>query len=190
MSKMKLVVGVSGASGHVYAQRLLLWLADQGRAAGVETHLVFSKYGRLVWDHEIGTDPKSFDFPLYGAGDMTAPFASGSARFDACVIVPCSAGQLGRIAHGVSTDLVGRAADVMLKERKRLVLVLRESPYSLVHLRNMTAVTEAGGVVMPASPSFYSLPATTEAVVDTVTARILDLIGLDNDQMARWKGLP
>jgi flavin prenyltransferase len=185
---MKVVVGISGASGQIYAQRLLGWLAEQGRAASVETHLVFSKYGRLVWDEEIGTDPKSYDFPIWNAHDMTAPFASGSSRFDACVVVPCSSGQLGRIAHGLSADLIGRTADVMLKERRKLVLVLREAPYSLVHLRNMTAVTEAGAVIMPASPSFYSKPATPEAVIDTVTARILDLVGLDNDRMQRWKG--
>ena len=183
------MVGISGASGHLYAQRLLAWLAADGRAAGVETHVVFSKYGRLVWDHEIAVDPKSFDFPIWNAQDMTAPCASGSARFDACVVVPCSTGQVGRIAQGVSADLIGRTADVMLKERKRLVLVVRESPYSLVHLRNMTAVTEAGAVVMPASPSFYSRPASLEAVIDTVTARILDQLGLDNDLMARWEGL-
>ena len=120
---------------------------------------------------------------------MTAPCASGSARFDACVVVPCSTGQVGRIAQGVSADLIGRTSDVMLKERKRLVLVVRESPYSLVHLRALTAVTEAGAIVMPASPSFYSKPTSLDAVIDTVTARILDQLGLDNGLMARWEGL-
>jgi 4-hydroxy-3-polyprenylbenzoate decarboxylase len=181
---MRLVVGISGASGAPYAARLLAFL----KTAGVETHLVFTKMGRLVWEEEVGTDPSSYGFPTWSHGDMTAPFASGSARFDAVVVVPCSSGQLARIAHGTSSDLIGRAADVALKERKKLLLVLRESPYSLVHLRNMVAVTEAGATVLPASPSFYSHPATLEQLLDTVTARILDHLGLDNDLVTRWTG--
>lgn len=187
---MKLVVGISGASGHPYARRLLDWLAVDGRAAGVETHLVFSRYGRAVWDHEVGIDPATYGFPMWPAGDMHAPFSSGSSRFDALVVLPCSAGQLARIAQGVSADLIGRTADVMLKDRRKLLLVLRESPYSLVHLRNMVAVTEAGGVVMPASPSFYSQPASLDELVDTVVARVLDHLGLDNSRMRRWEGSP
>jgi 4-hydroxy-3-polyprenylbenzoate decarboxylase len=187
---MKLVVGVSGASGAPYAARLLDFLAGPGREAGIEAHVVFTRFGRLCWQDEVGTDPRSYPFPVYAPGDMTAPVASGSARFDAMVVVPCSAGQLSRIASGASADLVGRAADVMLKERKRLVLVLRESPYSLVHLRNMVAVTEAGAVVMPASPSFYSQPKTREELLDTVVARTLDLLGIDNALMRRWAGRP
>ena len=127
-------------------------------------------------------------FPIYGPGDMTAPFASGSSGFDAMVIVPCSGGAIGRIATGVSVDLVGRAADVMLKERRKLICVLRESPYSLVLTRNMVTVTEAGGVILPASPSFYSHPKDRTALLDTVTARILDQLGIDNDLMKRWSG--
>lgn len=183
----RIVVGVTGASGAPYAARLMAFLHDHRDA--VETHVVFSKVARLVWREEVGTDPADLGLPVYGHGDMTAPFASGSARFDAMAVVPCSAGCLARIAHGVSTDLVGRAADVMLKERRKLVLVLRESPYSLVHLRNMTAVTEAGAVVMPASPSFYSHPSSLDALLDTVTARVLDQLGVDNDLMTRWTGL-
>jgi 4-hydroxy-3-polyprenylbenzoate decarboxylase len=183
---MRLVVGVSGASGAPYAARLLDFLAGPGRAAGIETHVVFTKFGRLCWQDEVGTDPAAYGFPLHLPGDMTAPFAS--ARFDAMVIVPCSAGQLGRIAAGVSADLVGRAADVMLKERRRLVLVLRESPYSLIHVRNMATVIEAGAVVMPASPSFYSRPEGINALLDTVVARALDQLGVDNALMRRWAG--
>ena len=187
---MKLVVGVSGASGAPYAARLLDFLAGPGREAGIETHVVFTRFGRLCWQDEVGTDPRGYPFPVHAPGDMTAPIASGSARFDAMVVVPCSAGQLSRIASGASADLVGRAADVMLKERKRLVLVLRESPYSLIHLRNMVAVTEAGAIVMPASPSFYSQPKSREELLDTVVARTLDLLGIDNALMRRWAGRP
>ena len=186
---MKLVVGITGASGAPYAERLVSWLATEGRVAGVETHLVFTKTGRLVWQHEVGTDPREHDLPIWGPLDFTAPFASGSARFEAMAVVPCSAGTLGRIAHGISADLVGRAADVMLKERRKLVLCLREAPYSLVHLRNMQAVTEAGAMVLPASPSFYSKPPHLEALVDTVVGRVLDQLGVDNDVVHRWKGM-
>lgn len=182
----RIVVGVGGASGSVYARRLLDALVDRD---DVEVALVFSKMGRLVWTDEVGVDPADFGVATYSAGDMTAPFASGSARYDAAVIVPCSGGGLARIAHGMSTDLLGRAADVMLKERRPLILVLREAPYSLVHCRNMVAVTEAGATVIPASPSFYSGPTSLEAAVDTVVARILDHLGLtDHDRMPRWQG--
>jgi 4-hydroxy-3-polyprenylbenzoate decarboxylase len=185
----KIVVGVTGASGAPYARRLLDFLRDNAGQHGLEPHVVFTKFGRLVWSDEVGTDPReAYDFPLYNPGDMTAPFASGSAGFDAMVVVPCSAGSLARIAHGVSADLVGRAADVMLKEQRKLVLVLRESPYSLVQLRNMVAVAEAGALVMPASPSFYSAPQSIDALLDTVTARILDQLGVPNDLMRRWTG--
>ena len=185
----KVVIGVTGASGAPYAARVLDFLAAHASELGLEPHVVFTKFGRLVWGDEVGTDPRdAYDFPVYQPNDMLAPFASGSAGFDAMVVVPCSAGSLGRIAAGLSTDLVGRAADVMLKERRKLVLVLRESPYNLVHLRNMVAVTEAGAVVMPASPSFYSAPETVTELLDTVTARILDQLGVPNDLMRRWTG--
>lgn len=188
MSVRKLVVGVSGASGAPYAQRLLDFLAAHAAALELDVHLVFSKYGRVVWNDEIGSDPKEYGFPVYAPNDMTAPFASGSAGFDAMVIVPCSGGAIGRIATGVSVDLVGRAADVMLKERRKLICVLRESPYSLVLTRNMVTVTEAGGVILPASPSFYSHPKDRTALLDTVTARILDQLGIENSLMRRWSG--
>jgi len=185
----KIVVGVTGASGAPYAARLLHFLRTHREEADVEPHLVFTKYGRVVWNEEIGTDPADLGFPIYAHGDMTAPFASGSSRFDAMVVVPCSAGSLARIAHGLSTDLVGRTADVMLKERRKLVLVVRESPYHLVMLRNMVAATEAGALVMPASPSFYSGPKDMWELVDTVVARVLDQLGVDNALMERWSGL-
>ncbi len=184
--RRKVVIGVAGASGAPYAHRLLDWLATHEH--DVEPHVVFSRYGRLVWNDEVGVDPESFGFPLYSPADMTAPFASGSSGFEAMVVVPCSAGSLGRIAHGLSADLIGRAADVMLKEQRRLVLVVRETPYSLIMLRNMVTVAEAGAMVMPASPSFYSAPSDVPQLLDTVVARILDRIGIDNDAMRRWDG--
>ncbi len=184
----RLVVGVSGASGSVYAQRLLSFLAAFRDTLDVDVHVVFTRTANLVWRDEVGVDPKSFGFPIYAPTDMTAPFASGSARFDALVVIPCSVGQVARIASGVSADLVGRCADVMLKERKRVVLVVRETPFSLIHLRNMVAVTEAGATIFPASPSFYSHPDTIPALLDTVTARVLDQLGLDNSLMQRWDG--
>jgi 4-hydroxy-3-polyprenylbenzoate decarboxylase len=185
---MKLVVAVSGASGAPYAKRLLDFLAEQGPAHGVAADLVFTQTGKQVWRQEIGAEPR-YPFPVWKNQDFTAPFASGSALYDGMVVIPCSAGALSRIAYGLSVDLVGRAADVMLKERRRLVLVLRETPISLVHARAMTQVIEAGAFVMPASPSFYSGPTTVAQLVDTVVARVLDRLGLPNDLMKRWDGL-
>ena len=185
---MKLVVAVSGASGAPYARRLLDFLAAHGAASGISVDLVFTQTGKQVWKHEIGAEPR-YPFKIWKNQDFTAPFGSGSSLYDAMVVIPCSAGALARIAYGMSVDLVGRAADVMLKERRRLVLVLRETPISLVHARAMTQAIEAGAFVMPASPSFYSGPKTVDALVDTVVARVLDRLGLPNDLMKRWNGL-
>jgi 4-hydroxy-3-polyprenylbenzoate decarboxylase len=185
---MKLVVGISGASGAPYARRLLDFLAADGAAHGVEADLVFTTTGRQVWKQELGAEPR-YPFRVWKNQDFTAPFASGSSLYDGMVVIPCSAGALSRIAYGISVDLLGRAADVMLKERKRLVLVLRETPLSLVHARAMTQAIEAGAIVMPASPSFYSRPATIDALVDTVVSRVLDRLGLPNALMKRWEGL-
>ena len=185
---MKLVVAISGASGAPYARRLLDFLAEHGPASGVSVDLVFTQTGKQVWKQEIGEEPR-YPFQVWKNQDFTAPFASGSSLYDGMIVIPCSAGALARIAYGISVDLVGRAADVMLKERKKLVLVLRETPISLVHARAMTQVIEAGAFVMPASPSFYSGPKTIDALVDTVVARVLDRIGLPNALMQRWEGL-
>jgi 4-hydroxy-3-polyprenylbenzoate decarboxylase len=185
---MKLVVGISGATGAPYAKRLLDFLADHGEAHGVSVDLVFTATGRQVWKQELGAEPR-YPWPVWKPHDFTAPFASGSALYDAMVVVPCSAGALSRIAYGLSVDLVGRAADVMLKEGRRLVLVLRETPMSLVHARAVVQAIEAGAVVLPASPSFYSAPKTIDALVDTVVSRILDKLGLPNELMKRWDGL-
>ena len=180
---VKLVVAVGGASGSVYAKRLLDALVPL--ASTVEIGLVFTRSGEEVWKHEIGDIP-AYPFKRYGLRDFRAPFASGSAGWDAMVVIPCSTGGLARIAHGISDDLVGRAADVMLKERRRLVLVVRETPLSTIHLENMLAVTRAGAVVLPAAPSFYSKPTSIEAVLDTVVGRVLDQLGLPNRLMPRW----
>lgn len=183
----RVVVAISGASGAPYARRLLDFCAGPGRGV-IEPHLVFTRVGRMCWADEVGTDPADYGFPIVANQDLAASFASGSSRFHGMIVIPCSAGQLARIAHGVSSDLVSRAADVSLKERRPLVLVLRESPYSLIHVRNMQAVIEAGAVVMPASPSFYSRPQGVDALLDTVVARALDQLGVDNELMARWAG--
>lgn len=179
---------MSGASGAPYAARILGFLREHAAALDLEPHVVFSKYGRLVWNDEVGVDPASYGFPLHGPSDMTSVMASGSSRFEAMVVIPCSVGCAARIAHGLSADLIGRAADVILKERRRLVLVVRETPLSLVHLRNLTQLAEAGAVILPASPSFYSAPATLEALLDTVTARVLDQLDVPNELMRRWTG--
>ena len=193
---MKLVVAVGGASGSIYARRLLDALAAlKARDPGaLEVGLCFSSAGAEVWNHEIGAVP-DYPFTRYGLRDFRAPFASGSAGWHAMVVVPCSTGGLSRIAQGASENLIGRAADVMLKERRRLVLVVRETPLSLIHLENMTAVTRAGAIVLPASPSFYSRPTSVDELLDTVVARILDHVGLAEDLkpkglMPRWGDHP
>jgi len=180
---MKLVVAVGGASGSVYARRLLDVLA--ATPGDREVGLCFSKSGQEVWRHEIGSEP-NYPFKRWALDDFRAPFASGSAGWEAMVVIPCSTGGLARIAHGISDDLIGRAADVMLKERRKLVLVVRETPLSVIHLENMLAVTRAGAVVLPASPSFYSHPTTVEALIDTVIGRVLDQLGIPHQLMPRW----
>ena len=182
----KIVVAISGSSGSVYAKVLLDKLAvlrEQWTAVGV----VLSDNAKVNWELEIGpVDFGDYPFDFYEKNDFQAPFASGSARYDTMIVCPCSMGTLARIATGVSNDLVTRAADVVLKERRRLILVPRDTPLSLIHLRNMTVVTEAGGIICPASPSFYSRPQTLEAVAATVVDRVLDLAGLSINTF-RWK---
>lgn len=184
---MKLVVAVGGASGSIYARRLLdaLSVIHARDPRALEVGLCFSSAGAEVWQHELGPVP-DYPFRRYGLRDFRAPFASGSAGWDAMVVIPCSTGGLARIAHGISEDLIGRAADVMMKERRKLVLVVRETPLSQIHLENMLAVTRAGAVVLPAAPSFYSKPETIEALLDTVLGRVLDQVGLPNELAPRW----
>lgn len=175
MQALKIAVAVTGASGSIYAKLLLQHLAK----TDAEVHLVFSENAKTVWKHEIGDESfGSFPFKTWEKNDFFAPFASGSAGFDALIICPCSMGTVGRIAAGISNDLISRTADVMLKERRKLICVVRETPYNLIQLRNMTAVTEAGGIICPATPSFYSRPDSLEAAVDTVVQRVLQLAGI------------
>ena len=186
MSK-KLIIAITGASGSTYAKRMLdklQVLQDQIETCGI----VFSSNAREIWKYELGLIPDEFNLPftVYEKGNFYAPFASGSAGYDTMVIIPCSMGTLGRIASGVSDDLITRAADVILKERRKLILVVRETPYNLIHLRNMTLLTEAGAIIAPATPSFYSLPHTIDEVVDTVIDRVLDLAGFEN-RGYRWQ---
>ena len=145
-----------------------------------------SDNAKEVWRFELGNSAyDEYPFDFYQKMDFNAPFASGSAKFDTMVIVPCSMGTLGRIAHGISNDLISRAADVILKERRKLIAVVRDTPFSLIHINNMKTVTEAGGIICPASPSFYSIPKTLEDVAQTVVSRVIDLIGLEQDAY-RW----
>lgn len=177
----KIVVAITGASGSIYARILLEKLKtikDQLDEVGV----VFSSNARDIWKYELGEDPELvFPFHVYEKDDFYAPFASGSARFDTMIICPCSMGTLGRIAHGISDDLITRAADVMIKEKRRLVLVPRETPYSLVHLENMKLLTLSGASICPATPSFYSKPQNIEELAATVVERVLSLAGFDVD---------
>jgi 4-hydroxy-3-polyprenylbenzoate decarboxylase len=178
----KIIVAITGASGSVYAKRFLEKLKMSSTPVD-SCSVVFSKNARDIWAYELKEkiQPETFHFPIAEPNDFYAPFASGSAGYDTMVIIPCSMGTLGRIASGISDDLITRAADVILKERGRLILVPRETPYNLIHLRNMVTLTEAGAIVMPATPSFYSLPATMEELVDTVVNRVLDLAGIQTD---------
>lgn len=182
----KIVVAVTGASGSIYAKLLLTKLVEmQSQISSLA--VVMSVNAMDVWETELGD--RSFEkmgLNLYEKNDFNAPFASGSAKFGTMIIVPCSMGTLGRIAAGISNDLVTRAADVILKERRKLICVAREMPYNAIHLQNMGAVTAAGGIICPATPSFYHQPKTVEEVAMTVVERIIDLAGLDLSSVKRW----
>ena len=174
----KIVVAITGASGSIYSKVLL----DKLFAINTqweELSVILTNNAKEVWKTEL--DNEAFDnYPakFYGQQDFNAPFASGSGQYDIMIIVPCSMGTLGRIATGISNDLVSRAADVVLKERRKLICVVRDTPYNLIHIRNMETVTLAGGIICPATPSFYSKPTTIEEVAATVVDRIIDLAGL------------
>jgi flavin prenyltransferase len=179
--KHQIVVAVTGASGSIYAQRTFHHLSQRD---DVEVGVVLSRNAATVWKQELGLELE-IPFKIYERNDFFAPFASGSARFLNMLIVPCSMGTLGRIANGISDDLCTRAADVILKERRRLICMVRDTPLSTIHLENMLKVTQAGGIILPAAPSFYSRPETFEALADTVVLRALDLMGLET-QGYRW----
>jgi len=181
--RLKILVAITGASGALYAQRLL----DNLDARVHEIHLVLSHYAHQVIAQEL---PDGLKLPpgvqSHNVKSMNAPFASGSNPPDAMVVIPCTMGTLGRIAHGYSEDALLRAADVVLKEKRKLILVPRETPLSLVHVRNMELLLQAGAVILPANPGFYAGPKTVVDVVDTVVARVLDHLGIPNDLAPRW----
>jgi flavin prenyltransferase len=186
---MKIIVGVSGASGIIYAVRLLEAL----KRPGVEVHLIFSEWA--VRNLELETDReleavRALASCCYGNDDLAAPVSSGSFRAEGMVVAPCSMKTLSAIAHGYSDNLISRAADVTLKEKRKLILVPRESPLSVIHLKNMLAAAQAGAVIMPPMPAFYHRPETIEDVVDHTVARILDHLGLENDLSKRWGQQP
>jgi len=179
---MKIIVAVTGASGSIYAQRLIE-LLEKGRHS---ISLVASEYAAQVIQTEIGQLKTGKQVRKYNNRSMNAPFASGSAIYDAMVIIPCSMGTLARIAAGSSEDLILRAADVFLKEKRKIILVPRETPFNSIHARNVLAVIEAGAHVVPAMPSFYTKPKTLNDAVDTVVARVLDALGVKNPIAKRW----
>lgn len=175
----KIVIAITGASGSIYAKLLLnklLYVKDQWE----ELSVVMTDNACEVWKTELGDEEyKKLPVKFYSAKDFSAPFASGSGLYNIMIIVPCSMGTMGRIAAGISNDLISRAADVILKERRKLICIVRETPYNLIQLKNMETITLAGGIVCPASPSFYSRPASIETLCETVVDRILDLAGID-----------
>ena len=184
----RLVVGITGATGAAYGLQLL----KRARTLGIETHLIASPAGVLNAHHELGLDRRALEAHAdhsHAPGDIGACVASGSFATAAMVVAPCSMKTLAAIAHGFGDNLLTRAADVTLKERRRLLLMVRETPFHLAHLRNMTAVTEMGGIIFPPLPAFYHRPATIEAIVDETVERALSLVGIDGAQPQSWQGL-
>lgn len=184
---MEIVVGISGASGVQYGIRLLQVLRERGCIV----HVIITDSARSIIGIETDIRPEELErlaSCAYGPGEFTAPVASGSHAFDAMVVIPCSMGTLSGIARGSSETLITRTADVCLKERRRLILVIRETPLSLIQLRNMVEAAEAGAVILPASPAFYSRPKSVEDMVDVIVGRVLDLLGISNDLYPRWRG--
>jgi flavin prenyltransferase len=177
--KQKIIIGITGASGAIYGKLLIEKLAalkDQVDECGI----IFSENAKAVWTYELGEpDPDRIPFKFYQPDDLFAPMASGSSRYDSMIICPCTMGTMGRIASGVSNDLLTRSADVMLKERRKLILVTREMPLNLIHIQNMKLLTVAGAIICPASPSFYSKPGNIEELVMTVVDRVLILAGFE-----------
>lgn len=181
----KILLAITGASGALYA-KLLLDKLTAFQHQWQELSVVMSNNAKEIWRTELGNENyNNYPVRYFDKYDFNAPFASGSAQYNIMIVAPCSMGTLGRIAGGISDDVITRAADVILKERRRLILMLRDTPYNLIHIQNMEKVTLAGGIICPATPSFYSKPITIEAVAATVVDRILDLAGLENNGF-RW----
>ncbi len=181
----KIVVAVTGASGSIYSKILLDKLLKI-KSQLDELSIVLSENAKTIWKTELeNEDYNHYPVKKFSHQDFSAPFASGSGQFNIMIIVPCSMGTLGRIANGISNDLITRAADVILKERRKLICVVRDTPYNLIHIRNMETITLAGGIICPATPSFYSKPTTIEELAATVVDRVIDLSGLKNESF-RW----
>jgi 4-hydroxy-3-polyprenylbenzoate decarboxylase len=181
----KIILAITGASGAIYAQKLMERLTGVAEPP-VEIAVVFSDNARSIWEFETGEKFTAKGCTKeYNSRDFYVPFASGSSDFDTMIICPASMGIIGRIASGTSDDLIARAADVMLKERRKLILVPRETPYNLIHIKNMETLTLAGGIICPASPSFYSKPATIDELVMSVVERVIALAGFEDDRF-RW----
>ncbi len=181
----KILIAITGASGSIYA-KLLLDKMVQLQNQWQELSVVMSANAKEIWKTELeNEDYNNYPVRHWDKYNFTAPFASGSAKYNIMIVVPCSMGTLGRIASGTSDDVITRAADVILKERRKLILALRDTPYNLIHIRNMETITLAGGIICPATPSFYSKPTTIEQVAATVVDRMLDLAGLEHDSF-RW----
>lgn len=173
----KVIVAITGASGSLYA-KILLDKLMQLRGSWDALDMVMTENAKEVWKTELGNeDYKKYDIRIFEKNDFNAPFASGSGQYNTMIIIPCSMGTLGRIAAGISNDLITRAADVVLKERRKLICVPRDTPYNLIHIRSMETITLAGGIICPATPSFYSRPKTIDEVAATVVDRVLDLAG-------------
>jgi 4-hydroxy-3-polyprenylbenzoate decarboxylase len=192
VNRRKIVVGITGASGAPYARRLLEYLTERAQTReDIEVGVCLSATAPEVWKLECGGDVREdIRFPIWGMRDYKAPFASGSAGWHAMIIVPCSMGTVARVAHGISDTLLTRAADVMLKERRSLVVVPRETPLSVIHLENLTSLARAGATILPAMPSFYGGPQTLGDAVASVVGRVLDHVGLDHDLSHRWGTKP
>ena len=183
----KIIVAVSGASGSIYA-KLLLDKLTQIKSQWKELSIIITDNAKIVWKTELSeSNFENYQATYYEKNDFMAPFASGSANFNIMIIVPCSMGTVARIASGLSNDLISRAADVILKERRKLICVVRETPYNLIHLKNMELITQAGGIICPASPSFYSVPKTIEEAASTVVDRVIQLSGLQIESY-QWPG--
>jgi 4-hydroxy-3-polyprenylbenzoate decarboxylase len=181
----KIVIAITGASGSIYTKDLLGKLTRL-KAQWSDVGVVMTDNARQVWQTELQNEEyNNYPFNFYGTADFLAPFASGSGKYDTMIIIPCSMGTLGRIASGISNDLITRSADVILKEKRKLICVIRDTPYNLIHIRNMETVTLAGGIICPATPSFYSKPKTIEEAAATVVDRVLDLAGFDINTF-RW----
>ena len=181
---LKIVVAITGASGAIYAKQLLDFLKHTEH----QIDIAYSDNARIVWNDELGGKFEDYGYPTYSKKNFKAPFASGSAKYDQMVIIPCSMGTMGRIAHGISDDLITRAADVFLKEKRKLILVPRDTPFNLIHVENMKLLMLAGASIIPAIPSFYSKPKSIDEVVNTVVSRVLDQMGIDNDLMKPYEG--